>query len=82
MTVNGSESLRQFVLEWNRLLGLTELVRTKVLVDIREDLAQLTGNVPAERQRPLPTLAAAVRKGSQSGARKGSHSEAGWSLGE
>ena len=33
---------------------------------------------------PLVTLAsaAAVRKGSQSGARKGSHSEAGWSLGE
>jgi hypothetical protein len=61
MTVNGSESLRQFVLEWNRLLGLTELVRTKVLVDIREDLAQLTGNVPAEASARCPRLTSWMR---------------------
>jgi hypothetical protein len=56
MNERGTDSLRDFVVERNRLLGLTDLVIAKVVADFQEDLAQITGNVPPARQRPLPTM--------------------------
>jgi hypothetical protein len=56
MTQQGTESLRLFLLERNRLLGLIDFVIGKILADLNDDVAQITGNVPPARQRPLPTM--------------------------
>ena len=54
MRVRGTESFRFFAEERNRLLGLNSLLFAKIVSDVREDLAQITGNAPPELQRPLP----------------------------
>ena len=56
MRDRGTESFRFFTEERNRLFGLNSLVVTKVIAEFNEDVAQITGNVPKERQRPLPSF--------------------------
>jgi hypothetical protein len=51
MNKEGTEALRLFLLERNRLLGLISLVVEKLRTDVDDDLAQLTG-----RARGCPEL--------------------------
>jgi hypothetical protein len=54
--IRGTESFRFFAEERNRLLGLNSLLFAKILSDVKDDLAQITGNAPPELQRPLPSM--------------------------
>jgi hypothetical protein len=55
MRERGTVAFRYFAEERNRLLGLTDLVMSKLVADTNEDLAQITGHAPPEKQRPLPS---------------------------